>query len=185
MDRSSRKALARRGPRRCSWGDCREPQWRSLAICVFHAEEAAIEYYAVMTAAYPRLKRLAEPPLPAQRVLNPKLDEGWVYYVLVDGHYKIGFTHDIAKRMRAYPPTASLLAQHRGSQADEAQVHRRFAAHRVAGREWFRTDAEITRHIDAVVAMHGRCVDPFVARRVKSEQEAQPAQLRRRSGIRR
>ena len=70
---------------------------------------------------------------------------------------------------RGYPPTAKLLAQHRGTKADETALHRKFAHHCVAGREWYRVNDEITQYIDSVITIHGRCVDAFeVNRRTKT-----------------
>jgi hypothetical protein len=141
------------GPIRCVWPGCRADKWRDLQVCFPHAEQCGNAVLDLLEAA-----KSPEP------VKEPSPRDGWIYYVRTDGHYKIGFATNVRARMRAYPPTSVLLAQHRGTMADEKAIHSRFAAHRVAGREWFRMDDEITRYIEAVVSMHGRCVNTFEER---------------------
>lgn len=80
--------------------------------------------------------------------------------------------------MKQYPPTCELLAQHRGTKADERAIHKQFAAHLVAGREWFRPAQEIRDYIDGIIAVHGRCLDPFKER---LNEKRPPVQMRPRS----
>lgn len=58
------------------------------------------------------------------------------------------------------------------------KCHKRFAAHVVAGREWFRPAPEIREYIEGVIAVHGRCLDPF---RERLNEKRSPVQMRPRS----
>ncbi|NLA65109.1 MAG: GIY-YIG nuclease family protein [Leucobacter sp.] len=62
---------------------------------------------------------------------------GFVYYIRMDDLIKIGYASNIAKRMRAYPPSAELLAAHPGTEKLEREIHQEFKAFLRRGREWF------------------------------------------------
>lgn len=78
---------------------------------------------------------------------------GFVYYLQVGERIKIGYSTDVKKRMRAYPPGSKLLAVEGGSPQLEAQRHREFAGSLVDGREWFRPDEILLEHIDRTAQM--------------------------------
>ena len=85
---------------------------------------------------------------------NP-IEPGWVYYILIGDRIKIGYAKDVKKRMRAYPPNASLLAAHPGTPEVERQMQKRFNDHLAHGREWFVDAAEIREHVASVIAQFG------------------------------
>ena len=80
---------------------------------------------------------------------------GDIYYVKSDGLIKIGWTSNLAKRMRQYAPNSQLLATHPGTRADEQRLHKRFAVHRSHGREWYPLAPVILHHIDMMKAKYG------------------------------
>jgi hypothetical protein len=82
-------------------------------------------------------------------------DPGFVYYIRIDQHIKIGYATDIAKRMRAYPPSAVLLAAHPGTKATEKQMHQDFHAYLDRGREWFNPGKSLMAHIERVLEQYG------------------------------
>lgn len=84
------------------------------------------------------------PSMPTQLVkrVNPV-----VYYLLVDGLIKIGFTTNIRSRLRAYPPTTHLLVTEPGSFQLERSRHRQFSSHLADRIEWFHPAAELWEHI--------------------------------------
>lgn len=51
---------------------------------------------------------------------------GFVYYIRMDDLIKIGYATNIANRMRAYPPSAELLAAHPGTEKLEREIHLEF-----------------------------------------------------------
>jgi hypothetical protein len=82
-------------------------------------------------------------------------DPGFVYYIRIDQHIKIGYAIDIANRMRAYPPSAVLLAAHPGTKATVKQMHLDFHAYLDRGREWFNPGRSLMAHIEQVVETFG------------------------------
>jgi len=85
---------------------------------------------------------------------NPN-EPGWVYYIRMGDTIKIGYATDVAKRMRAYPPTAELLAAHPGTELLERQIHKQFGEHLARGREWSAPADELMAHIASVVERFG------------------------------
>ncbi len=163
----------------CVWPACPNDRWldAQLAVCEIHAN--VIEH-RVRSRREEAIARINAQMVPRQRETPEPDPSGWIYYIKVDGHYKIGYTKNVRARIKGYPPTAELMAQHRGTKDDEKALHHRFGAYRVAGREWYSMADEITQYIESVVTIHGKCVDAFEVSRRKS---VQPVQLRRRSRI--
>lgn len=87
----------------------------------------------------------------AERVRKARRNQpGFVYYIRMDDLIKIGYAADVARRMRAYPPSAELLAVHPGTPAVEARMHEDFRAFLRRGREWFEPSREVMAHVDKV-----------------------------------
>lgn len=67
---------------------------------------------------------------------------GRVYFVARGDHIKIGFTGNLAQRLRDLEnsggPGLDFLGSMPGTRQDEQWLHRRFASSRVVG-EWFHT----------------------------------------------
>lgn len=78
---------------------------------------------------------------------------GHIYYLFINGAIKIGYSADLEKRLKSYPPNAELLAVHPGTLQTETQMHRKFFNHLAHGREWFHDASEIREHIDEVNRM--------------------------------
>lgn len=76
--------------------------------------------------------------------------EGWVYYLQVGKHIKIGFASNLESRLRSYPPDTELLAVERGTMKVETERHREFAAIRAHGREWYWPKSWLMEHIRRV-----------------------------------
>lgn len=169
-------------PKHCVWPGCRNPFIpvpQAVYVCTGHAFAAGAAYLDWTIS--PAVKRAITARVERAEKTASEPGQGWVYYVEVGDYYKIGYATDVRRRMKDYPPNCTLLAQHRGTKADERAIHGRFAAHLDAGREWFRKDDEITQYIDAIISVYGRCIDPFPQRKVKTAQEKQPVKLRARS----
>lgn len=133
----------------CRWPDCRNPlgRWALLSLCDPHVR-------VVVEKAGPELMPAADRPGQGKTSDAPR--EGTVYFLRSGGHIKIGWTSDLAKRMRTYPPDSTLLAHHPGTRKDEQCLHRKFAVHRTHGREWYTLSPVILEHIKGVVAEHGQ-----------------------------
>jgi len=104
----------------------------------------------------------------AERIRNRK--PGWVYFIEVGGLIKIGFTVNVFRRGAEYPPSAELLALYPGALADEQELHRKFAAYRQAGREWYMDCAEIRDHIDQI----GAAASKWERGMLRRQKRAQP-----------
>ncbi|MFC9768639.1 GIY-YIG nuclease family protein [Rhodococcus jostii] len=76
--------------------------------------------------------------------------DGWVYYLRVGKHIKIGFASNLESRLRAYPPDTELLAVEKGTMKLETERHREFAAIRAHGREWYWPKPWLMEHIGKV-----------------------------------
>ncbi len=87
---------------------------------------------------------------------KPTPTEGTVYFLRSGGYIKIGWTSDLQRRMRAYPPDSELLASRPGTRKDEAALHKKFAHLRSHGREWFPLAPQIRDHIKTVTHEHGQ-----------------------------
>lgn len=69
---------------------------------------------------------------------------------------KIGWTSDLSRRLREYPPDTPVLAVMPGTMADEQRLHKRFAHLRSARREWYPAVApQIVEQVRSIVAKHG------------------------------
>ena len=80
---------------------------------------------------------------------------GYVYYLRVGAHYKIGFASNLERRLASYPPDTELLAVEPGTLKLEAERHREFKHSRISGREWYRPNPALDHHIRNV-AENGR-----------------------------
>lgn len=80
---------------------------------------------------------------------------GSVYYLLCGDLIKIGWTSDLPRRFRAYPPNAQLLASEPGDRDREDDRHRQFQDKLAARAEWYTPDAELWEHVRRVRARFG------------------------------
>lgn len=115
-------------------------------------------------------------------VEQPVATIGWIYYLRIGDNIKIGYASRLLQRLRQYPPTAELLAAHRGTKVDEKVVHSLLYLHRIAGREWYSQNDEVLTYIAKIVARFGPCQDPRPVR--APESSGHTVQMRRRSGAR-
>lgn len=142
----------------CAWRDCGRPLTpEEPPLCSAHlkiAHELYIDRFQTATSGY-RYAGSVRPEVEPAPVPVPEPRRGVVYYLRSGGYIKIGWTSDLTKRMRAYPPDSLLLAHHPGTRADETTMHRKFAAHRTHGREWYAMVPPLVRHIDQIKATHG------------------------------
>ena len=80
---------------------------------------------------------------------------GWIYYLRVGDKIKIGFSANVKRRLKSYPPESELLAVHPGTQELEKSLHKEFGHSLSDGREWFTPNLALTEHIDKVTAEFG------------------------------
>lgn len=81
--------------------------------------------------------------------------EGFVYYIRINGHIKIGYAKDVTKRMRHYPPGSDLLAVEPGTMTTEKERHAQFKPYLTRGNEWFVEADMLKRHIETIRDEYG------------------------------
>lgn len=91
----------------------------------------------------------------------PDHETGYVYYLEVDGLIKIGYTKDVERRLKQYPPSSELLTARIGTKITERAEHNMFASSLARGREWFHPTLDLMKHIGKLQAEHG---GPYTAR---------------------
>ncbi|MEH3033348.1 MAG: GIY-YIG nuclease family protein [Aeromicrobium erythreum] len=154
----------------CQLPKCRQDTvWlagRSLGICAHHAL-LVVEWGMVVTteaeqkilherAEIQRIHReRKKKKSEAERRERQRSQPGWIYYVLIDGRIKIGYSVDVKRRLASYPFDSPLLAMHPGTKQTETEMHQKFAGSKAAGREWFLDTPELRAHIDDVIATFG------------------------------
>lgn len=144
---------------RCCWPKCPKDRYEPGELCAAHLEVANTIYQAMINPTAPQPVTKVTAVITDEPVAAPSPTPqpvGTVYYLRSGGYIKIGWASDLSKRMRAYPPDSTLLAHHPGTKADETMMHRRFAACRSHGREWFAMVPALTDHIARVQAEHGQ-----------------------------
>lgn len=163
---------------RCIWPKCREFEYASeLKLCKTHA--AIVLYQAdkhlFVKAQYWDLTSfdrqiehaLAEERREAERA-KKRAQQGTIYAVLNGHTVKIGWTSNLDRRMREYPPASTLLVSYPGTRKDEAALHRKFAHLTTHGREWFPYAPQVVEWVERMVAEHGEPEQPtFGAKKVK------------------
>lgn len=80
---------------------------------------------------------------------------GQVYFVLVDGLVKVGWSSKLADRIRAYGPKATLLVNYPGTRADESNLHRQLTPARFKGREWYHDNDIVRGFVKEALATYG------------------------------
>jgi hypothetical protein len=80
---------------------------------------------------------------------------GFVYYLRVGERIKVGYSVDVKRRMRQYPPGCTLLAVEPGDRDLERKRHQQFRGSLLDGREWFRPTPDLMELVDEVVSVHG------------------------------
>lgn len=190
---------------RCAWPRCRQPieykfpgQTQSTrdrygVLCSVHATDVAIaviqdqvdanrmhEFFAKQTTE--RAVRLAKWKAEDERYEAEKAAlrqdrDGFVYYLQVGERLKIGYSVDVKRRMRAYPPGSQLLAVEPGDRDLETQRHRQFAGSLLDGREWFRPTPDVLELVSEIIKTYGE--PKQFAHHYRRKQE--PVRIRRAS----
>jgi hypothetical protein len=154
---------------KCVWPGCKdyeEPNYQ-LKLCgghLLHVRSKARAYDDETDALHERFiaettakrEATAEKIDAGIRVTKGDRIPGWVYYLQVDDTIKIGYARDVPSRMRAYPPSAKLLAVEPGTPKLERQRHDHFNAYLAHGREWFLDRPELRAWIATLITEYGK-----------------------------
>jgi hypothetical protein len=151
--------------RRCCWPRCPKPVsdlYTEVPMCGAHAEVVhhQVEITKTPTGSidYRHHKRSQDKP-------------GHIYYLVIDGHIKIGYASKLQGRLTAYPPHSMLLGHHPGTMRQELELHATFAAHRSGGNEWYEQAEQIMAHIMRIQLS----IEPITLKQWIAEQRAKPS----------
>lgn len=141
-------------------------------------EHSLIAWVKVQEDHERSVKLASRPPVQAVSLS----EEGWVYYLRIGDHIKIGYAKDIVRRMVAYPPNTEFLAAVPGTRRDERNLHTRLKEHRAMGREWYVLRADVLAEVEKAQRSPERLPwDPF-SRHTPAVEVPSGVKLRRRSG---
>jgi hypothetical protein len=141
----------------CAWTDCQNERayladrryGGDTPLCAEHIEHTWRIAQAVADDRNDRPE-----PEPREAKPRPVSNVGWIYYLTVGDHIKIGYASELARRLRSYPPTAKLIFAHRGTRDDEKNIHSRLHPYCAAGREWYDPHPRVLALIEAAKAEH-------------------------------
>lgn len=156
---------------KCQMPGCEKPSidlmGKLLGICVWHGFDV-VTYFDVTQFEHEHRDERKAQLIARRRYLRSQKEAheeeaaerrrqqpGWIYYLLVAGRIKIGYSKDVKSRLRSYPPGSPLLALHPGTKQLETDMHTKFAGSKAAGREWFLDTPELREHIKQVIAEFG------------------------------
>lgn len=152
----------------CVWPYCEGGQFWHLPICSDHLEQINqfiidMKLNETREEALTRGRRQMAADRRAsiswgreKRLLDTRGNQpGWIYYLHINDMVKIGYTTDIVRRIRDYPPNSPLLGVHPGTPELEKQFHEIFKGSLAQGREWFRLDPDVLAHCEKVRAEYG------------------------------
>lgn len=158
----------------CAWTNCQNER-ATLSdsryghhgdppLCVEHVEQT---WRLAQAVADQRNDRPDAAPREVPK--RPESNAGWIYYLNIGDHIKIGYASNVQRRLRAYPPTAKLIYAHRGTRDDEKNIHSRLHPYCAAGREWYDPHPRVLALIDAAKDEHD------AKQHLTAEPEQQPA----------
>lgn len=146
-------------------------------VCLRHLQQVTAEFPDTLIC--PTCASIAANEERARaRSSEPKKAPGvaTIYYVQVGEQIKIGWTTNLHQRMRAYPPTARLLATERGTKTLERSRHQQFNEYLAHGREWFEPGKFLLEHIDRLIEKNG--APPQIETLRSSEKQTIPHRMK-------
>ena len=183
----------------CMWPDCSSRRMGDeMYVCRFHATliESALddlriaeddEYAARLQRWRDSLDRNNE-AMNAGEFGDAELpSDGFIYVVQQDNLIKIGFTTNLDRRLRTYPPNAVVLATGPGTKYMERTIHQRYGEHLERGREWFADCDDIRSFVADMVERYGE-PDPKYQSRYRSPRDKRGKQVtipRKYTGVKR
>lgn len=164
---------------RCKWEGC--PRERTtVGEETFGRFELCDHHIETTVAFFDLNEKRAIRKVEADEVTKEdRLVPGVIYYALIGDTIKIGYTTDLDRRMRQYPPTARLLAVEPGTKKLERVRHSLFHVHLAHGREWFKRNPELDEWISKVIEKHGQ--PPFEYAQFRRPEDEKPIVGSRRS----
>ena len=128
----------------------------TLPVCYHHGAviwETLARYYvndpkfaeAIADVHDLRAARSAQRKADSKAAHLANTQDGDIYFVKVGELVKVGWTRDLAKRLKAYGASAEFLYSYPASRDDETNLHRQLRPALAKGREWY-TDGDVIAH---------------------------------------
>ena len=156
----------------CCWPSCATlsgDKYPALPMCDSHV--AVVVHQVQITAS---------PQLAIRSATHRSRGNGWIYYLRVEDRIKIGFSTNLAPRLKSYPPASVVLATHEGSMEDEHDLHVRFADDVAETREWFHPSPQVLDHIRSLATYEPLAIATWVSRNFRPPLRKQAAARPRR-----
>lgn len=153
----------------CAWPGCEKTRpgdasdYGEVPLCIAHVYETwrlARDLAERTQNQVPALTVTDWRTKETSTVEKPTSKVGWVYYLRVDGHIKVGYASNLRNRLKAYPPTSEFLYAHRGTKATEKVAHSMLYLWLAQGREWFEDRPEVLEYVAAQERRYGPARDP-------------------------
>jgi hypothetical protein len=129
----------------CQISHCHKPKHEDvgIALCEAHLQKAWAAYEVITRGLGPAVAHHELEP----RDVKSTSAQGHVYFARVGNLVKIGWTHDVERRMSQLHADA-LLFSRPGTRVLEKSMHTLFADHLAQGNEWFHYHDDILNYIN-------------------------------------
>ncbi len=128
---------------RCPIPGCIFPQVEDVVpVCRMHAVEIWQQVQLTLPPSETSLQREARLLKEEARRAGVRQERGWIYFLELDEKIKVGWTSNLEKRLKNYPPHARIVIEYPATRADERDLHRTLKTERVAGRAEYRRRAD-------------------------------------------
>lgn len=82
-------------------------------------------------------------------------DNGWIYFLRLNGLIKVGWSSQLTNRLKAYGPDVAVLCHYPATRTDETLLHRQLRPYLAKGREWYEDCKLIEDMVTSLIAQHG------------------------------
>lgn len=135
-----------------------------VPVCRMHAVEIWRQVQLTLPPSETSLQREARLLKDEARRAGVRQEQGWVYFLELDDKIKVGWTSNLEKRLKSYPPHARMVVEYPATRADERDLHRTLKTELVAGREWYgRTPLVLRCMREAQLTEDRRRADAYAA----------------------
>jgi hypothetical protein len=151
-----------------------------VPVCRRHAIEIWKQVQLTLPPAESAIQREARQLADEARRAGVRQQMGWVYFLELDDKIKVGWTSNLEKRLRSYPPHARMVVEYPATRADERDLHRTLRTELVAGREWYgRTPLVLRCMREAQLAENRRRTEEYAAEVAARPPNPPPPPIRR------
>lgn len=92
-----------------------------VPVCRTHAVEIWKQVQLTLPPAETSIQREARQLAEEARRAGVRQEKGWIYFLELDDKIKVGWTSNLEKRLKSYPPHARMVVEYPGTRADEEE----------------------------------------------------------------